>query len=144
MDPMMQQGAGGMPPGGGKTKTLGLGYNIAGLLCYLPVCGIGPITSLIWIFTEPKENKFLRFHAIQALLIYVTAVVLGVGFTCLGSVSAMVLPESVAGIVAMLIGLVNLVAWLGIVICLIMGMVKAYGNQIWKIPGLGGFAESRA
>src|SRR5260370_41063672 len=61
------------PPGpGGKTQVLGLDYKIAGMLCYLPpcLCCIDVIFSILWIATEPKENRFVRFHALKALFIF--------------------------------------------------------------------------
>jgi uncharacterized membrane protein len=141
MDPMMQQGAGGP---GGKTKTLGLAYNIAGLLCYLPVCGIGPLLSLVFIFTEPKESKFVRFHAFQALLTFVASFALFFLLGCAGGIIVPMMPDSLVGIIGLVLSLVQLVLGLGILAILVMGMIKAYGNQIWKAPVLGGIAEGRA
>ena len=41
----------------GKTKVLGLDYSVAGLLCYLPICCVNLIISIIWLATEPKEKR---------------------------------------------------------------------------------------
>ena len=48
----------------GKTS-VGLQANVAGLLCYL----VGWITGLIFFLIE-KENKFVRFHALQSLITF--------------------------------------------------------------------------
>ena len=72
------QQPGGYPPMGpvsGKTQTLGLDYNVAAGLCYIPLCLINPIVPIIWIVTEPKSNKFVRFHAFQALFLAITYIV---------------------------------------------------------------------
>ena len=45
----------------GKTA-LGLDKNVGGLLCYLPICLISVIYSIIVIATD-KENRDVRFHA---------------------------------------------------------------------------------
>lgn len=53
-----------LPPGApGKTKVLNMDQNVGALLCYLPICCINLIFAIIWLATEPRENKFLRFHA---------------------------------------------------------------------------------
>ena len=48
---------------GGKTA-LGLDTNVGALLCYLPVCLINVIYSIIVIVTD-KDNRQMRFHAFQ-------------------------------------------------------------------------------
>jgi uncharacterized membrane protein len=50
----------------GTTKS-GMQPNIAGTLCYTPFFFIGLIASLYFYFTE-KDNKFVRFHAVQSLV----------------------------------------------------------------------------
>ena len=47
-----------------KTST-GLQENVAGLLCYV----LGWVTGLIFILIE-KENKFVRFHAMQSIVTF--------------------------------------------------------------------------
>jgi uncharacterized membrane protein len=43
----------------------GLEENVAGLLCYV----LGWITGLVFILIE-KENKFVRFHAMQSIVVF--------------------------------------------------------------------------
>jgi hypothetical protein len=59
------------PPPTGQTKVLNLNYNTAALLCYIPTCCclINLIPCIIWLASEPRENKFLRFHALQGLFL---------------------------------------------------------------------------
>ena len=47
-----------------KTST-GLTENVAGLLCYI----LGWITGIIFLILEP-DNKFVRFHAIQSIIVF--------------------------------------------------------------------------
>ena len=137
------QGGGYPPPSspGGKTKTLGLDYGVAGLLAYLPICCINVICSIIWLASEPKENKVLRFHAMQSLLLVGVCIVLGIVFWILGFALAVGTPDAVGFGGSMLLLLVQLVVG-GIVLILdIVAMVKAYQQQIWKIPVIGDIAD---
>ena len=47
-----------------KTST-GLEDNIAGLLCYVA----GWVSGLIFLLIE-TENKFVRFHAVQSIIVF--------------------------------------------------------------------------
>ena len=47
-----------------KTST-GLEENIAGLLCYV----LGWVSGVIFLILEP-ENKSVRFHAIQSIIVF--------------------------------------------------------------------------
>jgi uncharacterized membrane protein len=48
----------------GKTST-GMEQNLEGLLCYV----LGWLTGIIFLLLE-KDNKFVRFHAIQSILVF--------------------------------------------------------------------------
>lgn len=105
----------------GTEKTgMGMEQNVAGLLCYL----VGWVTGLVFFLME-KENKFVRFHAMQSIVVFggLTVVSLIVG----------IIPV-IGWIVSWLIGIVALVLW-------ILLMVKAYQNQMYKLPWAGDFAE---
>ncbi|RSL29479.1 DUF4870 domain-containing protein [Salibacterium salarium] len=104
-----------------KTST-GLEENVAGLLCYV----FGLITGVIFLVLE-KENRFVRFHALQSIFISATLLVLNVFFT--------VIP--VFGWILNLI-----VAPIGFVLWIIL-MVKAYQGQWFKLPVLGDLAEKK-
>jgi uncharacterized membrane protein len=133
-----QQGGGYPPPGAatGKTKVLNLDYNIAAMLAYLPICCVGVISSVIWIATEPKENRLLRFHAMQSLFLSGATIA---AFFILWVV------QIVAGRIFFAFGLVVLLVELALsAVCLIlfiMGCVKGYQGQMWKIPVIGDMAE---
>ena len=98
-----------------KTST-GLQENVAGLLCYV----LGWITGLIFILIE-KENKFVRFHAMQSIIVFgaytiVTAILSWIPF------------------LGWLIWLLGLVLW-------IVLMVKAAQGTMYKLPWAGNLAE---
>lgn len=139
------QGGGYPPPVAptGKTKVLNLDYNIAGLLCYLPICCINLVFSIIWLASEPKENRLLRFHALQSLLLIAVAFVVGVICWFLAiAVAVTPGPGRTAGW-----GLLNLIQWaVGLVFLgiSIFGCIKAYQGQMWKLPVIGDIAEKNS
>ena len=54
----------------GKTQTGQLDFKMAAAACYLPFSFIHLIAAGIFLATEPKEHRFVRFHAIQSLLVF--------------------------------------------------------------------------
>lgn len=120
----------------GKTA-LGLDANIGALLCYLPICAISLIFSIIVIVAD-KENKAVRFHAFQSLLLTVIYVVLLIGVLAIGGVLVGVTGSSALG------GLVSLLYFaviLGFLILMIVGCVKGFTGGSYKLPVIGDMAE---
>ncbi len=122
---------------GGKSA-LGLDANVTALIGYL----IG-IVALILIFIE-KDNKFVRFHAIQSVL---WGVFCGVGIVVIaivGAVLGLVLTQvsgGLAGVVWLLTILIYVGLLFGLLGGLIFGAIKAYGGSMSRLPVVGGFAE---
>ena len=105
----------------GKTSS-GIQPNVAGLLAYV----LGLVTGIIFLVIE-KENKFVRFHAVQAI-------VLSVGLTVAGVVLSL-LP--VIGVVlGLLINLAGLALW---IVC----MIKAYQGELFRLPVAGDIAAKQ-
>ncbi len=122
---------------GGKTA-LGLDANVGALLCYLPVCAINLIYSIIVLVTE-KENKFVRFCAFQSLLLMVALIVLWIGIVIISIVLAFV-SSTLSMLFSLVVWLVVL-AFIGLAIFL---CIKAYGLQKVKLPIIGDLAEKWA
>ena len=98
-----------------KTST-GLDENIAGLLCYV----LGWVSGIVFLLIE-QDNKFVRFHATQSIIVF------GI--------------LTVAGII---LGFVPFIGWLVPAISFILWvvlMVKAYQGTRYKIPWAGNLAE---
>ena len=100
--------------------SLDLDENVEGLLCYI----VGWITGIVFLVLE-KENKFVRFHALQSLLTF--------------------LPLSV---LAWLLGWIPFVGWvLGVLVWILTAilwlilMFKAYRGEKYKLPLVGDIAE---
>ncbi len=104
-----------------KTST-GLQENVEGLLCYL----VGWITGLVFLVLE-KDNKFVRFHAVQSIAI---SVVLMVVYFILGMIPI------IGWIIMPFVGIASLILW-------IVLMLKAYQGKMYKLPVIGDFAEKQ-
>ncbi len=98
-----------------KTST-GLDQNVAGLLCYLGWW----VTGIIFLILE-KDNKFVRFHAMQSIVVFV-----------------------ILTIASILFGFVPFVGWLLWVVSVVVWiflMYKTYKGETYKVPFAGNFAE---
>ena len=121
-----------------KTST-GMNQNVAGLLCYLA----GWITGLIFFLIE-KENRFVRFHAMQSILLGAAAIVIFIVFWIVAVVSSLVvgyISGILGGIVWIVMVLVGGALGLGIFVGAIISLIKAYQGQYFKLPVIGNYAE---
>lgn len=118
-------------PTGKKKTSMGLDENIVGALCYF----LGFITGIIFLVIE-KDNKFIKFHAIQSIAISITFMVLNIIISSLYAF----FPWSMfwlIGILSMLISLAGLILW-------IVLMLKAFQGEKFKLPIIGDIAEKQA
>ncbi len=125
---------------GGKTA-LGLDANVGALVCYLGnlVCGLGLVYSIIVLVTD-KANKLPRFHAMQSILLW--AVGLVIGFPCYIIVVGLAMSGSTAlALVGTLIWLVIALVFLAIFVFTVISAIKAFNNEIYKVPFVGDFAD---
>jgi uncharacterized membrane protein len=104
----------------GEKTSMGLEQNVAGLLCYV----VGWITGLIFFLVE-KDNKFVRFHAMQSIIVFGGLTVIGI----------------ILGMIPILGWVVGALLWLLAVVLWILLMVKAYQNTWYKLPWVGDLAE---
>jgi uncharacterized membrane protein len=121
-------------------SALGLDANIAALLCYVPICAINLIFSIL-VIVQDKTNKVARFHAFQSLFLMIASIVIVVPLYIVMFVGVFI--DSAIGfpIVSILISLLLLVYVLAMLFFLVMAAIKAFGGQIYKIPVIGNFAE---
>jgi len=120
----------------GKTRTLGLDYNIAGLLCYVP---FGFILALIFLLANPKEVRFVRFHAVQSLLLVAVFAGLFIVLSVVGIVMGQI--PVIGTLFALLMLPVSLLISVGALILMVVLILKAYGNQMWQLPIIGSQAN---
>jgi uncharacterized membrane protein len=141
-------------PACGKTMAAGVGGGAAaapavapaqqsgddglmGLLCYSPV---GLFASIFFLVADPyKSNKFIRFHAFQALLTVAAFFVLYIGLGIVGSILGMI-----AGPLALIIFPVYMLLGFGSIVLFVVMMVKAYQRQMTKLPVVGAMAAKQA
>ena len=112
-----------------QKSALGLDGNIAGLIGWI----IG-IVAIVLIFIE-KDNKFVRFHAIQSVLFHVGFFVIYFALSIVIVILAQI--SSVFGF----LGFLLLPLWLVWIGGMIFGAVKAYQGAMFKFPVIGGMAE---
>ena len=122
-------------------SALGLDANVAAGLCYLPICGISLIMSIIILVTD-KTNKLPRFHAFQSLLLLASTIplviVYAVGFGMALAIDAMIgFP-----LFMIIVWLIMVVLGLAIFVFLIIALIKAFQGQIYKIPVIGNMADN--
>jgi len=125
-------------------SALGLDGNVAAALGY----PIG-IIAIICLVME-KENRFVKFHALQSLLWHAAYIVVIIALMILGAIIGMVgIAASTAsssagagiGLLGMLIWLLWLLCFFAYLIMLILAAVKAYGGLEYKLPIVGNMAE---
>jgi len=128
-------------------SALGLDGNLAAAIGY-PIVIIAIITLIM-----DKENKFIKFHSLQAILLsaaivalwialVVLSIILGIIGIALGAAGSA--GGALGGIVGLLWTLIMLVFGLGALIAIIMAAVKAYGGNYYKLPIIGNMAEKFA
>lgn len=101
---------------------MNLEENLAGALCYV----LGWVTGIIFLVLE-KENRFVRFHAMQSL----------VTFLALFAISIIVgMIPFIGWIISILLTPVGVILWLIL-------MYKAYQGEMYKLPVIGDFAEKQ-
>ncbi|MGZ9583425.1 DUF4870 domain-containing protein [Paenibacillus marinisediminis] len=105
-----------------KQSSTGLDQNIAGLLCYL----LGAVTGIIFLILE-KNNRFIKFHAMQSLLVFGGLFVLNI----------------VLGFIPILGWILSVVIYpIGVILWIVL-MVKAYSGKWFKLPIVGDIAEKQ-
>jgi uncharacterized membrane protein len=97
-----------------KTST-GLDQNIAGLLTYV----LGFITGIIFLILE-KDNKFVRFHAMQSTITFLVLLVIG-------------MIPFFGPVLSFIVSPIAFILW-------IVLMYKAYQGEMFKLPVVGDYA----
>jgi uncharacterized membrane protein len=115
--------------------TLGLEPNIAAVLCYLIM--IPPITPIIVLFLE-KENKFVRYHAVQSLLFGLMSLVTIFGLEMFAQAAG-----QIARPIEILLNTLILVAGGGVFAAWLALLFAAYQGRALKIPVVGDEAARR-
>jgi uncharacterized membrane protein len=105
-----------------KKTMLGLTENLESTLCY----ALSWITGIIFLVLE-KENKLVRFHAIQSIITFL-------GLT-IASVVIGVIPF-IGQVLGVLIGIGSFILW-------IVLLVRTYQGEKFVVPFAGEMAEKQ-
>jgi uncharacterized membrane protein len=105
-----------------KTST-GLQANMAAALSYL----VGFVTGIIFLLVE-KDNRFVRFHAMQSTLVFIGIVAI--------DILLQIVPILGALVVVFLVIPASALLWL-------LLMYKAYQGEEFKLPLVGQIAAER-
>jgi uncharacterized membrane protein len=127
-------------------SALGLDGNVAAALGY----PIG-IIAIICLIME-KENRFVKFHALQSILLHVAFIVVVIAVWIIGVVIALAGVAAAAatnsgalgGLAGMLFGLIWLVVMVAYIGGLIFAAVKSYQGVEFKLPIIGNIATNFA
>lgn len=106
----------------GNVTSTGLQENIAGMLSYL----LWIVGGIVFLIIE-KENRFVRFHALQSTIVSVVFFVLNIVLDYI---------PFIGWILSMLLSPLILILW-------IVLMYKAYKGEYFKLPIIGDFAEKQ-
>jgi len=125
----------------------GMDPKVAAAISYIWIVG------LIFFFIE-KDNKFVRFHAMQSILfgiantvIMVVLMIVAFVLTFAFGIGGAMVGGAVGTLVSLLVWLVWLLFWvigMALFIGLILAAVKAYQGQKFKLPIIGNIAEGIA
>ena len=115
------------PTGSGEETSLHIDPNLAGALCYLFAC----ISGILFFLLE-TQNKRIRFHALQSILIFTVLSLLTVASAVLAILTDFV-PFRLANYT---IWIIHFLVWLVMVI-------STYQGKTIKIPGIGDFAQEQ-
>ncbi|HJZ82579.1 MAG TPA: DUF4870 domain-containing protein [Pyrinomonadaceae bacterium] len=127
---------------GGKTSFMGLDSNVGAMLCYIAnfLCCLGLVLAVIFLFTE-QENRYVKFHAVQSLFLAALQIAAGIVIGILGLILSLALNAfDMSWIAWILILGLRFILLIVFLILWIMGGIKAYGGQWYKLPIIGEFA----
>lgn len=110
--------------------TGGLTDNVAGMLAYVTI-----IPAIIFLVLQPyNRSRFIRFHSFQSIFFCVAWTVLWIALGIVGQIPFL---GWMTLLIWPLVGLGGLIIW-------IILLLKAYQNQMFKLPVIGDIAEKQA
>jgi len=118
-------------------SALGLDGNVAAALGY----PIG-IIAIICLVME-KDNRFVKFHALQSILYHVAAAIVFVAIVIVLAILMIVLSmiSSTLAALSTLLWLVYMLVVIAYIIGLIYTAVKAYNGENYMLPVVGNLAD---
>lgn len=134
---------GGSPPQS-SSPLGGMDPKVAAAISYIWIVGV------IFYILE-KENRFVRFHALQSILfgvantvIMIVLVIIATILTVVFGIGGAMVGGGISTLVSLFVWLIWLIFWLiamAMFVGLIFAAVKAYQGHIFKLPIIGNMAE---
>ena len=106
-----------------KKTSMGLEENVAGLLCYV----LGWLSGIVFLILE-KDNRTVRYHALQSCIVFGILTVILIIFSFI--------PSVIGTILSIIIWIISLLAWVFL-------MLKAYQGQMYKVRWVGEYVEKQ-
>ena len=104
-------------------SSLGLDANVAACLSYV----FGFITGILFYVLE-KENKFVKFHAMQSIVVFGFFFVLNIILPFIPIIGWILLP----------------ITWVASFVLWVILLIKAYQGERFKLPVAGDMAEKNS
>jgi uncharacterized membrane protein len=117
--------------GASGATSMGMQPNVAAGLSYV----LGWITGLVFFLVE-KQNRFVRFHAMQSILFFGGLTVLNIVLNVISGFDIIFI-SGIAALLGYLIGLVGFVGW-------IVLLINGFQGKYFKLPIVGDYAERYA
>jgi uncharacterized membrane protein len=122
--------------GGSQSTGAGLTMNLAAALSY----ALGAITGILFLVLEPyKNDRFVRFHAMQSILYCIACVILAIVWNIVWGTLVSILGFWVLAVdvpLRLLVSLAIFVFWLYL-------MFQAYSQREYRIPWIGEIAAKQ-
>jgi uncharacterized membrane protein len=130
---------GGSPtaiPGSAPATGPGLTSNQAGALSYV----LGFVTGILFLVLDPyKQDRFVRFHAMQSTLYCAAYIVFSIAWRIFVSILIHISPW-----LALASAPIRLLITLGVVLLWIFLIYQAYSSREFRIPIIGAMAAKLA
>lgn len=118
--------------------TFDLDENVASAACYVLLW----ITGIIFFVIE-KDNKTVRFHAMQSILTFLPLTILGWLIGYIATIMTFGIGMYGAFGIWAMVGLVGMLIWIVVLLLWLFLMFKAYMGEKFLMPVVGAIAESQ-
>jgi uncharacterized membrane protein len=121
-------------PNYSTSTSTGVEPNVAAALSYI----LGLITGIVFLVLE-KDNRYVRFHAAQSIVVSVFIVIASIGVSMVSGVLALIPIIGWAVVLLLTMGLAvgTFVLWL-------LLMWRAFNGEEWELPVAGEMARRLA
>lgn len=123
------------PASGGIASVAGLDSNLAGALSY----ALGLVTGILFLVLDPyKNDRFVRFHAMQSVLFSVACVVFSIAWSIVVRILM-----NISVWLALATAPLRLLISLGIFALWVYVIFQAYSKREYRIPFIGAIAAKQ-